>query len=215
MANLRVKTIVTGLFQENCYVVSSGADAFIIDPGDDADEILSACRNLDVRYILLTHAHMDHVGALREIWEEMQKKGKNPQILMHKSDLFLLELAPSMARYFGYEINEPPEPSGFVEDGDELDFAGLKIKVIHVPGHSPGGTAYFISDGDKNHLFTGDILFAGSIGRTDLPGGNYNQLVYGIKSKLLVLPLETIVYPGHGPTTTIAREKVSNPFLIF
>lgn len=212
---LKIKTIVTGLFQENCYVVSLGDEGLIIDPGDDAEEILSACAGLDIKYILLTHAHVDHVGALKTLWNVFSKNQSQPKILMHKGDLFLLELAPSMAKYFGYDIEDPPEPSGFLEDSQELDFAGLKVKVIHVPGHSPGGLSFFISDSLEKHLFTGDILFAGSIGRTDLPGGNYNHLIYGIKTKLLILPPETIVYPGHGPTTTIGREKISNPFLLF
>lgn len=212
---MKIKTIVTGLFQENCYIVSFGNKSLIIDPGDNPEEILRACDGLDVKYILLTHAHVDHVGALKPICDAFSDLQDPPKILMHKGDVFLLELAPSMAKYFGYDIQEPPEPSGFIEDGDEIDFAGLKIKVIHVPGHSPGGVSYYISDGSEKHLFTGDILFAGSIGRTDLPGGNYNQLIYGIKTKLLVLPPETIVYPGHGPTTTVGREKISNPFVLF
>lgn len=212
--SLQIKTIITGIFQENCYVVSVGSEGVIIDPGDDAEEIIPACRGIDIKYILLTHAHMDHVGALRKVVEEFGKNGRAPEILMHKADLPLLEVAPSMARYFGYEIDEPPEPTGFLEDGDELSFSKFKIKAIHVPGHSPGGMAYLLIYEKEYHLFTGDILFAGSIGRTDLPGGNYEQLIYGIKTKLLTLPPDTIVYPGHGPTTTIAREKLLNPFLL-
>lgn len=212
---LNIKMLVTGLFQTNCYIIRNENEAVIIDPGDDAEEIIRACEDLDVRYILLTHAHVDHVGALKEVSEKLRNSRKTPKILMHKSDLFLLNTAPSMARYFGYEIEPPPEPSDFIDDGEEITIGDLSIKAIHTPGHSPGGMSYLFTDEQgKYHLFTGDVLFAGSIGRTDLPGGNYRQLIHSIKTKLLVLPSETIVYPGHGPTTTIGVEKFSNPFLI-
>jgi len=203
--------VVTGLLEENCYVIKDKKNAIsiVIDPGDDGEKIADAIGNFEVKYILLTHAHFDHVGALKYL-----KENFGGEILMHKGDLALLENASLVAGYFGISVQQPPPPDNFVEDGDIITAGNLKIKVIHVPGHSPGGVAYYMDSGEK-HLFTGDILFAGSVGRTDLPGGNWNLLISGIKQKLLVLPPETIVYPGHGPETTIGREKVSNPFILF
>ncbi len=206
---MEIKTIVTGLLDENCYVIENGNECVIIDPGDDGDKILREVKDTKIKYILLTHAHFDHVGALSYV------KGKGGEIIMHRGDLPLLRVAKHIAERFGLTIDEPPPPDRFVEDGQELEFGEIKIKVIHVPGHSPGGVAYLFSSGGKRHLFTGDILFAGSVGRTDLPGGNWQQLITGIKEKLMILPPDTIVYPGHGPTTTIAREKLTNPFILF
>lgn len=203
--------VVTGLLEENCYVIKDkkSAISIVIDPGDDGEKIADAIGNFKVNYILLTHAHFDHVGALKYL-----KENFGGEILMHKGDISLLENAPLVAGYFGISVQQPPPPDNFVEDGDIITAGNLKIKVIHVPGHSPGGVAYYM-DLEEKHLFTGDILFAGSVGRTDLPGGNWNLLISGIKQKLLILPPETIVYPGHGPETTIGREKVSNPFILF
>lgn len=212
---ISIRTLVVGMFQVNCYIVRIGTNVVIIDPGDEAEEILREVEGLDVRYILLTHAHVDHVGALRGVCEGLSKRGLFPKILMHRDDLFLLENAQAMAAYFGYEVEEPPAPSDFLRDGDEMDFGEVKMRTIHVPGHSPGSLSYLFTDGMTRYLFTGDVLFAGSIGRTDLPGGSHRQLIRSIKEKLLVLPPDTVVYPGHGPTTTIAREKLVNPFIIF
>ncbi len=214
--NIEIVKVVTGPLEENCYVVRDKKSSLcvVIDPGADGEKIAQAIDDFSVKYILLTHAHFDHVGALGYIKDKF-----GGEILMHRGDLPLLENASVSAGFFGLSVPEPPPPDGFVEDGDEIQFGGLNMRVIHVPGHSPGGVAYLLpADRDSKHgkhLFTGDILFAGSVGRTDLPGGNWESLITGIKEKLMVLPPDTIVYPGHGPETTVGREKVSNPFILF
>lgn len=217
----RVRKVITGPLQENCYIVfdEKKSECVVIDPGDEGEkiekEILSISRNATLRYILLTHCHFDHIGALRYL-----KKNLGGEILMHRNELGLLENANLVASYFGFQIDEPPPPDKFIDDGEEITlWDNVFVRAIYVPGHSPGGMAYLFVVQEKEkreyHLFTGDILFAGSVGRTDLPGGNWDALITGIKAKLLTLPPDTIVYPGHGPETTIAREKLTNPFLIY
>ncbi len=214
---MQIKVVVTGPLEENCYIVfdEDTNECIIIDPGDDGEEIENEIKKISedikVKYILLTHAHFDHVGALKYVKEKF-----GGEILMHKGDLFLLQRAHEVAMMFGLTVQKQPPPDRFIEDSDEIWLnERIKIKAIYVPGHSPGGMAYLFTYKKEFHLFTGDILFAGSIGRTDLPGGNFEMLISGIKNKLMVLPPETIVYPGHGPTTTIAREKLTNPFILF
>ena len=211
---LYVRRIVTGPLEENCWIVgdTDKKECAIIDPGYDGDYIVleTASLGFSVKYILLTHAHVDHILALRFV-----KDRTNAPVYLHKRESFLLKTAPVQAPLFGMKPSIPPSPDYFVDEDTQLEIGSYKIKCILVPGHSPGGTAYIFSD-DSNppmHLFTGDILFAGSVGRTDLPGGNWELLISGIKNKILTLPDDTIVYPGHGPTTTIGREKKTNPFL--
>jgi glyoxylase-like metal-dependent hydrolase (beta-lactamase superfamily II) len=213
---MQIKVVVTGPLEENCYIIfdEETNECIIIDPGDDGEEIEEEVKRFSpeakVKYILLTHAHFDHVGALKYVKEKL-----GGEILMHKGDLPLLQRAHDLAMFFGLKIPEQPPPDRFIEDSEEIIFNKIKVKAIHVPGHSPGGMAYLFSYKNELHLFTGDILFAGSIGRTDLPGGNFELLISGIKTKLMILPPETKVYPGHGPETTIAREKLTNPFILF
>lgn len=194
----------------NCYIVSKTDEAFIIDPGGDAEKIIRAAKNFDVRYILLTHAHFDHIGGLNEV-KEAFPEAKTAVHKLEKEWLYSAEL--NLSKNFGldsvYEQNVDIE----LEDGMALDFAGTKIKVLHTPGHTPGSTCFYMENSGKPVLFSGDTLFRSSIGRTDFPGGSGRKIVESIKTKLLTLPDETVVYPGHDENTSISLEKKLNPFL--
>ena len=156
--------------------------------------------------LLNTHGHFDHLMGNRFIERTWGLKCE-----IHKEDNYLLEQASNQAGMFGIPMQQPPKAGHFFEDGDTIEFGNSTLKVIHVPGHSPGGVAFY-SEADSL-LIAGDILFYGSVGRTDLPKGNHVQLISGILGKLMVLPKNVVVYCGHGPETTIGDEKKSNPFL--
>lgn len=200
--------IVVGPLEVNCYILADEqtGEAVVIDPGDDAEEILKIIRNenLKVRYIVNTHAHFDHVGANSRLKQET-----GAEVLMHEADAAMLADAADQAIIFGSRITQPPQPDRYVQDGDEISAGEVKLRILHTPGHSRGGIC-LLGDG---MVFTGDSLFAGSIGRTDFEGGDLMSLIGAIKTKLLTLPDDTIVYPGHGPETTIGDEKRDNPFL--
>jgi hydroxyacylglutathione hydrolase len=202
-----LKTIVAGPLGVNCYIL--GCDrtkaGAVIDPGDDAPMILNAIRqnNLDIKYILLTHGHVDHLAHLMKLKDEI-----NAEFLMHQEDAFLLTGLFAQAMMFGLPNPGKPKPDRFIEDGDEIILGDLKINVLHTPGHSPGSVTYFVD----NKLFVGDLIFAGSIGRTDLPRGDYQTLINSVENKIFTLPDETMIYPGHGPETTVGQEKATNPF---
>lgn len=200
--------IVVGPLEVNCYILADerSGEAVVIDPGDDAEKILKVVRdeNLKVRYIINTHAHFDHVGANARIKQET-----GARILMHEADSFMLADAVDQAAFFGSRISAPPAPDGYVNDGDVISVGEVELKVLHIPGHSRGGIC-LLADG---MVFTGDSLFAGSIGRTDFEGGDLMTLIGSIRKKLLTLPDDTVVFPGHGPETTIGAEKMENPFL--
>ena len=205
---MNIETIIVGPIQVNCFIVSckSTNQAAIIDPGDDADNILNIVQtqSLDVKYILLTHGHFDHIGAVADV-----KKSTGAEIVMHKADNFLLDVASQTAAAFGLPAPDTFTVDLYVDDGDEILIGNLVSSIISTPGHSPGGICYkFDSD-----IFAGDTLFYGGIGRTDLPGGNYDQLIQSIQTKLFVLSDDMNVYCGHGPATTIGREKMYNPFV--
>ena len=203
-----IETIVVGPLMVNCYLVACERTkkAVIIDPGDEEDLILARVRELElnVQYILLTHGHIDHIGAVAEV-----KAATGAPVCAHEADRFLIANAPTQAGLFGlrrptaFQIDRP------ISEGDELAVGDVVLRVIETPGHSPGGVCY---DGGEV-LFSGDTLFQQSIGRTDLPGGSYEQLVGSIRSKLFVLPDDVPVHPGHGPPTTLGEEKRFNPFL--
>ncbi len=205
---IKVKQIPVGPFEMNCYVVSkTGQDeCLIIDPGDEPQKIISYVEQQDLKpeRILMTHCHIDHVRRASDI----QDKFSIP-LFCGEADLPLLEGMNEQAALFGMEKTELPKVDGFFTDDRNFSVGDLNGTLWHTPGHSPGSFCIYIED----HLFVGDVLFYDSIGRTDLYGGNYSQLIKSIREKLLVLAEDTLVYPGHGPATTIGREKKLNPFL--
>ena len=206
---MKIERLTVGVYAANCYIVycEDTKEGIVIDPGDEGDRILKRVEelNLDVKYIILTHGHGDHIGGLKEV-----KKGTQASILIHEGDRELLNDGTKNLSSVMATGSVQLEADRFVKDGEELSFGNYSAKIIHTPGHTPGGISINI-DGS---LFTGDTLFAGSIGRTDFPGGSYEQIINSIKEKLVPFSDDIIVYPGHGPSSTIGREKVSNPFII-
>ncbi|MCO5202623.1 MAG: MBL fold metallo-hydrolase [Chloroflexi bacterium] len=209
---LMVRGIVVGVFQENCWVIGNRrtGEGICIDPGDQPDEVLALARDMGIKikYIANSHAHIDHVMGVAGVHAATGAK-----FLLHESDLDLLRNGwKGMARQLGLDVSQgPPDPDMFVKDGDIVEVAGLRLRTITTPGHTPGSVSYYAEEG---MLFSGDTLFRGSIGRTDLPGGNMEQEMTSICERLLVLPEETIVLPGHMEETTVAFEKAHNPFVL-
>jgi glyoxylase-like metal-dependent hydrolase (beta-lactamase superfamily II) len=206
--NMQLARLVVGPLQVNCYIVydEKTKDAIVIDPGDDAQDILHLVngKGLKVKYIINTHAHFDHVGA-----NKLLKEATGAELLIHEGDSGLLGVTANQARIFGMTAPSSPKPDRFVRHGDVIQAGGIALKVIHTPGHSAGG----ISLAGDGVVFTGDALFAGSIGRTDLMGGDLTTLITSIKEHLMTLPDDTVVLSGHGPQTTIGEERRENPFL--
>jgi len=206
---LIVRGIVVGAFQENCWVIGNrrSGEAVCVDPGDEPAEILAMARDMGVtiKYIANSHAHIDHILGVRAIREATGAK-----FLLHPGDLELARNTAQSARsWMGAEIPNPPDPDAFLADGDAIDIDGLSLTVLHTPGHTRGSVCFYAN----GVLFAGDTLFAGSIGRTDLPGGDYDEEMASIVERLLVLPDETIVLPGHMDQTTIGHERVRNPYV--
>ncbi len=203
-----IKKLEVGPIMANCFILGceSTKEAVVIDPGDDADRILMelAKSDLKVKYLINTHGHFDHVGANKRMREVTGAK-----LGIHPDDEPMLGELSQSALMFGMSVENSPPADFLLNDGDDVTFGEITLKVIHTPGHSKGGICLYT----KGHLFAGDTLFAGSIGRTDLPGGDYDALISSIKTKLLDLDEETTVYTGHGPETNIANEKRMNPFL--
>jgi hydroxyacylglutathione hydrolase len=206
-----LKELVVGMFGSNCFIVGSESDkkGIIIDPGADASAIMNAVREagLSIELIVATHNHVDHVGALRQV-----KEATGAPYAVHEADaeslmpdVFGRMLGVMMSR----SLKAPPKPDKLLRDGDVIEVGDLKFSVLHTPGHTPGG----ISLRGDGLVFSGDTLFNFGIGRTDLSGGDYATLMNSIVTKLMVLPDETVVYPGHGPKTTIGTERRMNPFL--
>jgi glyoxylase-like metal-dependent hydrolase (beta-lactamase superfamily II) len=204
-----VHTLALGPAQTNCYLVGAdeAREAVVIDPGWDADAILAEARSaeLAIKAILLTHGHFDHIGAVADV-----KDALHVPLIAHAREVDLLD-AKGGADLFGFRIRSVPHPDRLVDHGDTIEMVALKFEVRYVPGHTVGHVAFVEHEGRS--AFVGDVLFAGSIGRTDLPGGDYDTLIASITDQLLTLPGDFKVYPGHGPPTTIGMERDTNPFL--
>jgi hydroxyacylglutathione hydrolase len=205
---LRILRIENGQFLENCYLLAEAgsSDAVIVDPGDEADRFLAVAREhgLTIREIWLTHAHVDHISGVAAV-----KAATAAPVRLHPADRPLYDNLPQQGLWFGLRLDPPPPPDHELEHGGEVSLGAIRFAVRHTPGHSPGSVC-FVTDG---LVLGGDVLFQGSIGRTDLPGGSHPRLIRSITEELLVLPDDTIVHPGHGPSTTIGVERRTNPFL--
>lgn len=202
-------------FYKNGFLVGCEAtrDAIVIDPGDEVEEVIAAARSerLEVRHILLTHAHLDHITGVRRAREAF---GVN--VYLHEADRPLYDAVVQQGQMFGLRVERQPPPDSIYAPGEVIRFGGLEVHVHHTPGHSPGGVCLQIGEPGAAalDLYVGDTLFAGSIGRTDLPGGDHRTLIASIRTVLFAFPDEARVYPGHGEPTTIGRERRSNPFLV-
>jgi len=208
MNNILIETISVGPLETNCYVVAAGEGkpAAVIDPGDDVDKILQAVnsRNLKVTHIINTHGHYDHIGA-----DSALATATGAKIYIHSLDANILSDSQSnLSLFLGSDFKMNDETVK-ISDGDELDIGGLRLKIIHTPGHTPGG----ISLSTDNVIFVGDLIFSGSVGRTDLKGGDFDALMASISKIALNNPDSAKIYPGHGPSTTIGTEKENNPYI--
>ncbi len=202
-----IRRLAVGPLEANCFLIGEedSRKAMLIDPGDEPDRIMDRVRanNLSLEYIVCTHAHFDHVGAVPDIKGETGAK-----IIIHRDELEIYQGARDMAAFWGYDIAPLPEPDLLVEEGEEIRLGALSFRVLHTPGHSPGGICLF----GEGVVVTGDTLFAGAVGRTDFHGGNLNKLKESFQ-RLLSLPPETEVLAGHGPNSTIGRERSENFFM--
>ena len=201
------KKLVVGPLATNCYIVGSESskEGMIIDPGDEGEVILRNVKDLglEIKSIILTHGHIDHIGALKEV-----KEATGAEVAIHSDDARALQ-EKSVSTLLGLSYPAPPPPDRLLRDGDSMDIGDLHFLVLHTPGHSPGCICLL----GEGIIFSGDTLFNFGIGRYDLPGGNYSQLVNSIHTRLMKLPDNTAVYPGHGLDTTIGTERSGNPFL--
>jgi len=203
------KKLVVGQLEANCYILADEETkrAIIIDPGGEARKILEVIKQnkLKVIYIINTHAHIDHIGA-----NDIIRENTGASLLIHSADAYLLkDMEMNLSTIMNEERGPLLPPTRVLEDGDEIKVDQICLQVLHTPGHTPGSICLYV----KDRVFAGDTIFAGGVGRIDLPGGNFTDLQNSIREKLLTLPKEVIVHPGHGPDTTIGKEKKSNPFI--
>lgn len=211
---MEIKAFQFSPFAENTYILyDKSGEAVVVDPGcyyPQEQKTLSdflTQNNLNLKKVLYTHCHLDHTFGANYIC----KTYKGIEFIAHEAEQVFIESAKAHAMSFGLQMEQPPRITNFINEGDLITFGNTTLHVICVPGHSPGGLCFY--NKEQGDLLPGDILFQGSIGRSDLPGGNHAQLIDGIKKKLLCLPENVVVYPGHGEYTTIGNEKASNPYL--
>lgn len=202
-----IKTLAIGPFEVNNYLVydENSKQAVLIDAGGDykvTKALINQCE-VELKYIFNTHGHLDHIAGDQEL-----QVNEGVKVLLHKEDQFLVDALKQHLAYYGMPEYEVPKIDKYIEDGEEIKVGELSFKVIHTPGHSPGAVCFLVD----NVLFSGDTLFADSVGRTDLPGGSYETLRDSIKNRLFILEDNITVYPGHGSFTTIKHEKINNPF---
>ncbi len=206
---IEVRGLIVGAFQENCWVIGNRrtGEAICIDPGEQADDILHLASEMGVKIKMIanSHAHLDHVLGVRGVQSD-----DNATFLLHEADLDILQGAAASAAQFGMQVEQPPDPDHYIEDEQRVEVDGVELHVIHTPGHTRGSVCFY----GHGVLFSGDTLFRNSIGRTDLPGGDFNQEMSSIVDKLLMLPDETIVLPGHMDQTSLGAERVQNPFIL-
>jgi hydroxyacylglutathione hydrolase len=202
-------TIPVGITQTNCYVVGceETREGAVIDPGGHPDRILKTIEEsgLAIRYVLNTHCHFDHMGANATV-----VAATGAPLALHPAELPILQ-ARGGAAWFDVPVDESPMPDVELEDGQTLEVGTLRFRVLHTPGHSPGGVTFYLAE--EGVAFDGDVLFQMGVGRTDLPGGDWDTLVRSIREVLFALPDDTVLYSGHGPKTTVGREKRSNPWV--
>lgn len=206
---MEVKRLVVGEMEANCYLIlcGDGKEGLIIDPGDEAERILKEILHWQVRirYIINTHGHIDHIGANATLKEKLEE---NPPLLIHSRDgEMLTDPQKNLSLLMGSPFTSPP-PDAFLEEGSIIECGNTLFRVLHTPGHTEGSISLIQ---DKT-IFTGDTLFSGSVGRTDFPGGSWKRLMESIREKILILPEETLILPGHGDYSTVGKEKRENPF---
>jgi len=212
--SIYIDVFPVGPIQANCVLLgdTDAGELVIIDPGEEAEKIVDRVRASGLRptMILHTHGHLDHVGGTAEVLRLFE--GKLP-IGLNPDEIDLYRNAPLQAQMFGLEVEAPPEPDLMLRPGETVSVGGLELEIRHTPGHSPGGVCFVVSGAVEPVVIVGDVLFAGSIGRTDLVGGSFPVLEKSIREQLYTLPDDVRVVCGHGPDTTIGRERASNPFV--
>ncbi|MHC4778722.1 MAG: MBL fold metallo-hydrolase [Planctomycetota bacterium] len=204
-----LENLVVSPFATNCFILGceQTKDCVVIDPGDDSPSILARTGDLGltVKKILLTHGHVDNIAATGDL-----KAATGADMLLHKEDEFLLAASQQQAAMFGWSISTPvPAPDATLDEGSKIAVGEVELTVLHTPGHSPGSVSLLAGD----RVFVGDLVFAGSVGRTDLPGGSGQTLLKSVKDKILPLDDKLHIYCGHGPDTTVGEERATNPFL--
>ena len=209
---MTLKSFTFNPFQTNCYICHDAGEAVIVDPAcyepAEVQQVLDYIdeQNVRVKRILLTHAHIDHIFGIDTL---VERYGLGYE--MHRADLPLISQAPVHAQIFGTQMDEPAQPAGFLEEGDTVSFGGVSWSVLLTPGHSPGSICFY--DAENGFVISGDVIFYDSIGRTDLWQSSLPALMESIFQKIMVLNDEVALYPGHGPATSVGRERIQNPFL--